>query len=191
MKRISVFAAALALWLTPAVRAQDAATEERLSKLAGQIEDLRAGQDALHKQVEALVRELGNLHDQVSKPTGNYASQEDLKRVADALKEVNQKRIDEAEKVRADLLSLRKSLLAPTGPRRATGSNSAELTHSDKPENGYEYIVKRGDTLSTIIQAYRDNNVKISLEQVLKANPNLKPERMSVGQKIFIPAPGS
>lgn len=51
--------------------------------------------------------------------------------------------------------------------------------------------MKKGDTLSTIVQAYRDNNIKVTMDQILKANPGLKPERMRVGQKIFIPAPQS
>jgi len=189
MKRISALTIGLALCVAPAAPAQDAATEERLNKLAGQIEDLRTGQEALLRRVEALAKEIDGLRDQMSKPTGNYASQEDLKRLAEALKEVDQKRLDDAEKVRTDLLNLRKSLLAPTAPKKVTPSTTLEAPRSDKPEKGFEYVVKKGDTLSTIIQAYRDNNIKVSMDQVLKANPDLKPEKMRPGQKIFIPAP--
>src|SRR3974390_1165387 len=125
MKRISFLLAAMALWAAPALHAQDAATEERLNKLAGQIEDLKAGQDSLHKQVEALLKEMDNLRDQAGKPSGNYAAQEDLKHVADAVKEVDQKRIEDAEKIRIELLNLRKGLLASASapPRKSTPPN--------------------------------------------------------------------
>lgn len=190
MKRIALLLAVLALSVSPLVRGQDAATEERLNKLAGQIEDLRAGQDSLHKQVEALLKELDTLRDQAGKPTGNYAAQEDLKRVADAVKEVDQKRIDDAEKIRIELLNLRKGLLNSTAPPKKLASvTPTDVAPPDKPEKGFEYTIQKGDTLSTIVQAYRDKNIKISTEQILKANPELKPERLRVGQKIFIPAP--
>jgi LysM repeat protein len=54
-------------------------------------------------------------------------------------------------------------------------------------EKGYEYTVQSGDTLSAIVQAYRDQGVKVTVDDVLKANPSLKPSSMRVGQKIFIP----
>ena len=43
--------------------------------------------------------------------------------------------------------------------------------------------------LSIIALAYREKGIKITSEQILQANPGLKPNRLSVGQKVFIPAP--
>jgi len=174
------------------LRAQDAATEERLNKLSGQIEDLKAGQESLRKQVEALIREMDTVREQVGKPSGNFAAQEDLKRVAAAVKEVDQKRMEDAEKIQTELLNLRKGLLSTSSPqsqKKVVQSTANDTATPDKPEKGFEYTVQKGDTLSTIVQAYRDKNIKVSMDQVLKANPDLKPEKMKVGQKIFIPAP--
>jgi len=192
MKRLSFLLAALTLCVGSSLRAQDAATEERFNKLAGQIEDLRAGQDALRHQLEGLAKEVDSLREQLNKPPGNYASQEDLKRVADAVKEVDRKRTEDAEKIHNDLLKLQKSLQMPstshTKPPAAPNDNpGAERTAT--PDKGYEYVVKKGETLSMIAQAYRDNNIKVTTEQILKANPGLKPEKLKAGQKIFIPAP--
>ena len=39
------------------------------------------------------------------------------------------------------------------------------------------------------MQAYREKNIKVTVKQIENANPGLKPERLKVGQKIFIPAP--
>ncbi|HWW02137.1 MAG TPA: LysM peptidoglycan-binding domain-containing protein [Candidatus Acidoferrum sp.] len=190
MKRISFLLAALTLCAGPRLRAQDAGTEERFNKLAGQIEDLRAGQDALRRQLETVGKELDSLREQVNKPTGNYASQEDLKRVAEAVKDIDRKRIEDADKIHNDLLKLQKSLAVPPGPKpKPTPNENPTPDKLPVPDKGYEYIVKKGDTLSIIVQAYRDNNIKVTTDQILKANPGLKPERMKVGQKIFIPAP--
>jgi predicted RNase H-like nuclease (RuvC/YqgF family) len=196
MKRISLLLVTLALCGGPGLRAQDAATEERLNKLAGQVEDLRAGQEAMRKQVEALAKEIESLRDQMTRPSGNYAAQEDLKRVVKGVEEVDRKRLEDYDKIRNELVNLRKSLLnTPSQPGKthstpviSSNSSSEKTASSDK---GYEYVVKKGDSLSVIIQAYRDNNIKVTQEQILKANPGLVPEKMRVGQKIFIPAPQS
>ena len=56
-------------------------------------------------------------------------------------------------------------------------------------EKGYDYVIQKGDTLSIIALAYREKGIKITSEQILKANPGLKPNSLRVGQKVFIPAP--
>ena len=194
MKRIFVLFAAFALYAAPPVRAQDAATEERLNKLAGQIEDIKATQDVFGKRIEMLSKDIENLRSALDKPTGNYAAQDDLKHLADAVKEVDRKRLEDYDKIRTELLKLGKTLAAPPQatkklPPAAPGETATEKP--DVPDKGFEQVVKPGDTLSAIVQAYRDKNIKITMEQVLKANPGLKPEKLHPGQKIFIPAPTS
>ena len=53
------------------------------------------------------------------------------------------------------------------------------------------YVIKSGDTYSVIAQAYREQGVKITADQIAKANPNVSPNKLHVGQKIFIPAPAA
>ena len=52
-------------------------------------------------------------------------------------------------------------------------------------------MIQSGDTLDAIVQAYKEKNIKVTVAQILKANPGLKAERLRVGQKIFIPAPAA
>ena len=85
---------------TPSLRAQDAATEERLNKLSGQIEDLKAANEALRKHIDSLLKEIESVREQANKPSGNYASQEGLKQLAEVVKEVDRKRMEDGEKVR-------------------------------------------------------------------------------------------
>jgi LysM repeat protein len=182
----------LALSAAPLLRAQDAATEERLNKLSGQIESVIETQQALSKQIDRLAKEIDNVREQAGKPTGNYATHEDLKSLAKAVEEVDRKRVQDAEKIRAELLSIRNALLkspAAASPRKAVKSAPADTPPSDKPEQGFEYVVQSGDTLSTIAQAYKDKNIKVTVEQIKKANPGLDERKMKVGQKLWIPAP--
>src|SRR5436190_16024247 len=110
MKPISLFVTIVALCALTPSRAQDAATEERLNQLSGKIEDLIAGQETQRKRIAELAREVESLREQQSKPSGSYASQEDLKRLAKAVEEVDRKRMDDNEKTRTELLKLGKTL---------------------------------------------------------------------------------
>src|ERR1019366_6396274 len=113
MKRFSLLLLTLALCSAPAVRAQDAATQERLDKLSGRIEDLTAAQEALKKQISDMSRELESVREQSGKPNPSYARQEDLNLLEKAIKEVDRKRVEDAEKIQTQLLNLRKVLEAP------------------------------------------------------------------------------
>jgi hypothetical protein len=183
--------------------AQDAATEERLNQLAGKIEDLIAAQDTQKKRIAELVREVDSLRDQANKPTGNYASSEDLKRLTEAVREVDRKRVEDNEKirseVRADLLSIRKALEMPAGNTRKNSTSGTPATHkapstgdegssTGGDKKGYEYVIQSGDTLGVIAQAYKDKSIKVSVDQILKANPGLDAKKMVPGKKIWIPA---
>jgi LysM repeat protein len=193
MKRIFFLLVTLALCTAPAVRAQDAATQERLDKLSGRIEDLTAAQEALKKQISELSRELESVREQSAKPSASYARQEDLNLLAEKIKEVDRKRMDDAEKVRTELLKLRNALERPLAPPKKASvtppKDTPVTTNPTTPEKGFEYVIKSGDTLDAIVLAYKEKNIKVTAAQILKANPGLKAERLRVGQKIFIPAP--
>ena len=191
MKRISFVLLVLLLGLTPRLRAQDAATEERLNKLSGQIDNLVDGQQALKRQIDALAKELENLRADASRPKGDYASQADLKSLADALKEVDRKRMEDNDTVRKELKDLAKALrTTPTTAPHHTPDQTSNPEPPKGPESGYGYyVIKKGDTLDAIVQAYADKNIKLTIAQIQKANPNLEPTKLKVGQKVWIPAP--
>jgi LysM repeat protein len=193
MKRISFLLVALALCSAPVLRGQDAATQERLDKLSGRIEDLTAAQEAIKKQLNELAREIENVREQASKPTGNYATREDLNRLSEKVGEVDRKRIEDAEKIRTELLKLRDVLKAPLAPpKKAPASPPAEKSTAEPPAADakvFPYVIQSGDTLDAIVQAYKEKNIKVTVADILKANPGLKPERLIVGKKIYIPAP--
>jgi len=195
MKRISCLLITLSLCATHAARSQDAATEERLNKLSGQIEDLIAAQREQKQRITALARELESVREQSARPSANYAAAEDLKHLAEAVKEVDRKRLEDYDKIHTELLKLGKSLSTPApAPKKVAPPATTDGPPSEKggpPQKGFEYTIEPNDTLSVIVQAYREKNIKVTIDQILKANPGLNPNRLKVGQKIFIPAPPS
>lgn len=190
MKRISILLVAVLLCSGAFSQAQDAAVEERLNKLSGQIEDLLAAMAKQDKRLTAFEKELETVREQAAKPTGNFASQEDLRKLAETLKDIDRKRVEDNEKILKEIEKLAKAP-AVRPPRTPKGNDEPPKSGGGAgggAEKGYEYVIATGDTLSTIAQAYREKGVKVTTDQILKANPGLKEKSLKVGQKIFIPA---
>jgi Tfp pilus assembly protein FimV len=193
MKRISLFLAVLCLSGTVAIRAQDAATEERINKLNGLVQDLLEDKSRQQKQIAELSKQLEALREQVSKPAADAVTHDELRKLAESVKEVDRKRIEDSERVAKEFERLSKVASAPPSNNRKAprGSTSAEDTSKSAPspsDKGYEYEVQSGDTLLAIAQAYKEKGVKVTVDQILKANPGLKEKSLIVGKKIFIPA---
>jgi LysM repeat protein len=187
MKRTSLFLLAGLLAVPGFSRAQDAATEERLNKLSAEIAVLVEIKDAQNKKIEELTKQLRELQDQQTKPNASYATPADVKQLGEKLKEVDEKRVQDNERIVKQLENLGKTLTAkPVRPPAPKVEDSGS-----PPGKGYEYVVQSGDTLSVIVAAYREKNIKVTVEQILKANPGLQAEKLKVGQKIFIPAPAA
>jgi LysM repeat protein len=55
------------------------------------------------------------------------------------------------------------------------------------PTEGYEYVVRSGDSLASIAQDFRGAGAQVSPEEILQAN-GLHSTSLKVGQRIFVPA---
>src|SRR5215469_4907703 len=141
MKRISILIATALLALPAISPAQDAATEERLNKLSAQIDVLIDAKEAQNKKIEDLQSQIRDLQNQVSKPTGNFASADDVKQLADAIKEVDKKRQDDNERIVSEIEKLGKTLGGSSGRRSSTssGGNATPSTAVDANAPHMEY----------------------------------------------------
>ena len=196
MKKIFIFLAAALMVASQKVEAQDAALMERLNKLSGLIDDLIAARDVQNKKIDELAKAVDALQQQQSKPNASYATQDDLKGLRESLKEIDRKRQEDNEHILKELGNLGKTLRTPpkpSGPTENTGSGTKTPdttgVNPPHPEKGFEYVVKENDTIIAIAKAYNDQGIKVTVKQILDANPKVKPETLKVGQKIFIPAP--
>ncbi len=200
MKKIFSLLFVAAIAVAP-VRGQDAATQQELDKLSGQIQD---AQDALAqqgKQLEAMEKEISDLRDKINTPAvNNSASADDLKALAAQVQEIDKKRQDDRDLILKEIEKLGGSsggTTARSKPKVDTtastsssgGDNSAP--EASGPQKGYEYQVSAGDTIAAIAKAYREKGVKVTSAQILKANPGLDPNKLYVGKKIFIPDPNA
>ena len=77
----------------------------------------------------------------------------------------------------------------PAVPYLLTFTTAREpLTGATAATKGFEYLVQRGDTLAGIANAYREQGIAVTVDEILKANPGLDPKKLTVGQRIFVPA---
>lgn len=200
MKRISFLLLSLALWAVPAAHAQDAATEQRLNQLSGKIDDLQASEDALKTRVKELTTELNSAREQISslreqiskQPTGTFVTPDDLKK---AIAQVDANRKSDNDAVRKELDNLRRDILAAlqkaTTPGRTVPPPPVD-NGSGTTVGTAKYKIQDGDTLDKISNAYKSqHNMKVTVEQILSANPGLDPKKLRVGQEINIPLPTS
>jgi LysM repeat protein len=193
MKKISlwllVFTFAVCL-----ARAQDDATQQQINKLNGQVQDLLDAQTLQAKRIDALEKEINDLHDK-SAGTGVAADQGDLQKLADQIQEIDKKRQADRELILKEIEKLGKVSGGATSSRKSppavtTTVADNPVASASGPQKGYDYSIQRGDTLLAISKAYRDQGIKVTVEQIVKANPGLDPKNLIVGKKIFIPAPG-
>lgn len=202
MKRISLGLLIFTLAAFPAGlgRAQDAATQQQLDKLSSQIQDLTDAQQLQNKRLDALEKSVSDLTDKVnSQPAANnYASVDDLKKLADQVQEIDRKRQADNEKIVQTLEKLGKvsagvsSRRVPAGEADTAAAGGGDATAAPAiPQTGHYYTVAAGDSLSAIAKAYRANGVKVTTKEILAANPGLDPTKLYIGKKIFIPDPNA
>jgi len=200
--------------------AEREATEERYKLLNSAVEGLVAAQADQQRRIGALADEIRSVRVQDNKiDTSKFVTREELNRVIKALEEMEQKRAEDKKLIREEFDQLKKDIskeigkmlnappstvpkktkTSPPEDKGAEKANEKSTDKTDKPTKGHpsatqegvEYTVAPGNTLSAIITAHNEKfkaqGKKTSLKLVLDANPGLKPTSMGIGQKIFIP----
>lgn len=193
MKKILLWLFILAL-TTVAARAQDAETTERLNKAEGYIQDLLKAQESQDKHMAALEKEIADLRDKLNQPAANnYASAEDLQKLAGQVQELAKKQQADNDQVVKTLDKLAKISGGSTAGRKSPPGVPTAPPDNPTPaggaQKGFYYEIKSGNTLSAIAKEYCDEGHKVTVKQILDANPGLDPKNLIVGKKIFIPAP--
>lgn len=206
--------AALLLGGSPLVRAQDAAAaalarqadEEQYRSLNTRVVNLEESNQSLQKKIQDLTEALHKLRDDVARAANNKevtAVQASIRRLESAIKEVDEKRIADNTKVLAALENIKQAIATRPAPK--SGGDSEGGGTRTKPanppsrgegtrgnnvtEDGYNYSIKSGDTLSGLVLALRSQGIKVTQKQVTEANPNVNWNRLKVGQTVFIPKP--
>jgi len=107
----------------------------------------------------------------------------------DKLRAENQslrQQLSSMEKARA---SEKDALLKEVSAIIASGGKSSPAPVPASPaakEEGFEHTVEAGQSLWAIAKAYQDAGIKVSIEDIRRAN-QLKDNTLRTGQKLFIP----
>ena len=187
---IFVFTASLA-------RGQDAATQQQIDKLYGQMQDLIEAQAAQGKRIDALEKQISDLGDKLNQPAASGgADADDLKKLAAQVQEIDKKRQADNDLILKQIEKLGKVSGGSTGHKSSPAVAPATSTDNSTPsasgpQKGYDYTIAANDTVSAIAKAYRAQGVKVTVAQILAANPGLNPNSLVVGKKIFIPDPNA
>lgn len=188
-----VAAAVLLALSLPAPRAAGLAPEEaeRLQRLNGLVEDLLASHATMQKRLSALTDELQAVREGQTRSDARlgdrFATREELRKLAQDLREIDRKREEDKRLILEEIRKLAQvPVVVPKDPPKPPAKEPAGPPVASK---GYTYVVKKDDTISAIVQAYRASGVNVSVNDVLRANPNVKPTALREGQELFIPDP--
>lgn len=179
-KELLIFAMLVALCSTgaPTAPAQDqtigqqvSILDERLSKLRADVDAIQASQQQIQQDLKQVQAQVAELHQ-----SGPSASVNDLQALDARVKALDAAR-ETDKKVILDQLA--KELAAMSGSH---GSGGSAATPSTGSANGNEYVVQKGDNLTSIAK-----NNGVTIADLRKAN-NLTSDSLKVGQKLVIPS---
>lgn len=171
------------------------AAEERYRILSSSLDDLLSAQLQLKQRLDAVTEAIQRVSAEVrSKPGGaQVVSREEFDRLVETVREIDRKREADRRQILAQIEELGEKLLGLI-PRSASSSEPNLPKAAPAPrgdQQGVEYVVERGNTLSAIISAhnaeFKGQGLKTSLQLILDANAGLEPKTMQVGRKLFIP----
>ena len=180
-----------------AVAAQQGA-DERYKRMAADMQALQMDNESLKAKIASLEQKMDDLRQQLAAAANNNIAQDDLKRLAEKIAEVDKKREEDhkaiSDEIRKSISGLEKSL-AGTGAAARSGPPKVQAVTDAPPTTGrFSYTVQEGDSLLAILKAYnadfKSKGLKsITLRQAEEANPNVDWSRLRVGQKIIVPRP--
>jgi len=152
---------------------EDAEMERRkILKAADQVDRVDQQVDQIQNRVTALEQLLTELRQQsqsLKESLANAAAKSSAERAA-LLEEVSKMLAERKEREKA---------------KPAEKPAAAKTTEKE----GYEHVVAKGDTLSSIAQAYNSQyQLKLTAESIREANQLAKGAPLKVGQKLLLPA---
>ena len=183
---------------TAAIIAAKEDAEDRYKRVAADLQAVQSDNEALHSKITALEQEVQSLREAQARPADNSAVQEELRRLAEKIQEVDKKRLEDkddiSEKIRKSMSQLESSIGSVSAPAHSSAPKAPVAVDPAILDKAYSYTVHSGDRLDLIVKAYNaDFKAKgmktITLKQTMEANPNVNWSKLRVGQKILIPRP--
>jgi len=149
--------------------------EEKLNKVRAELEDLQFRQQKTDKALETIQADIKELRRNASSGTGS-ATPEDLKALEAKIAAVDAARQKDNKTLIDELAKQLAALGSGTKPTKPP-----VLGNTGNAVGAGEYVVQKGDTLSSIA---RQNGVSIA---ALKKANNLAGDSLAIGQKLTLP----
>ena len=178
-------------------------TEERFKRLTQDIETLTEANQTLREEIGKLNNKIAQLQSEQSRLSAAQANngvQDDLKKLADKIMEVDKKREADkqviSEEIKTSIGKLENAITKAAATTPAPRATKTKVPVDDVPisDKGFTYTVQSGDSIGLILKAYNAEFKKqglkpITQRQIVAANPNVKLDPLLKGTKIIIPAP--
>jgi hypothetical protein len=181
-------------------------TFERLQLTVRQMEGDR---ENFLRRISDMERSLGLLETKVGAApevdTSQFATKAEVQQLRKEIQDLNAEWSRKNEEIKNQIeksfenleVQLRALAVAPSpgAGSSTTGGASAAQSESGSPvapegHTLYQLEIKSGDSYSSLVRYINNEyNVNISVDDLVKANPNVNPRRMAIGQTIFFPLP--
>ena len=132
-----------------------------LGRVRGEVDGLVAGREEIYRKIEAL---------QASVSRSTQALDSEVKTLSQGLQATSASR----EQLKQDIINKMSKNVEALIKTQSASVNTGQ--------RGREHIVEQGHTLSTIAAAYG-----VSSKAIIKANNIKNPDRLKIGQVLFIP----
>ncbi len=178
---------------------------ERLQRLSATVESLELALESQKRQIDALSGELQQMRERAATQANDHPWADDVRRLENAIAEVDRKRVADGEQTLKILNELRKSIgrlsdstttrPAPIRPSpSASGSGTGRSGKASEPatDKALPYAMKRGQTVSELLVEFNADARKrgyqtLTAEQVLEFNHIADARQIPEGATILFP----
>ena len=191
MKRLVLMLFCLSALGGPLQAQTPAELAEHYKRINSAVEDLQSTILSQQRRITELEREVRELRQQVNRPQGDYAEKSEVRRLREAIEEVDKNRLNDRELILKTIKELGKQVAAPPPAPKRPAVNPSTVPTGDY----YQHKVEPGHYLSTIISEYNKylesegKKGRVTQKMVEEANPGMKPDSLFPGQIINLPIP--
>ena len=159
-------------------------------------EHLRRAGNAQDKRIDALEKQVNDLQDKLNQPAANnFASTDDLKKLADQVQELAKKQQDDNDVILKELEKFGKGVNVASSHHAAepspAGSTADARPRPRRAQSGYYYEMQgRRHHLSHRQSLPRQQGIKVIYGPNIEGQPRLEPEYFESGaENFYSPAP--
>jgi LysM repeat protein len=172
----------------PAEREEAERERQKILRAADQMEILQAQSENREREFSKLKAEVAELQtalDEAKKELSHRKNEYEALKAALEKSETNR-----AEERKVLLNEIGKLVAGAKATKNSEPKPVKTEPKNDEPvaqEKGYHHTVESGESLWAIVQAYREQGVTVTVDEVRKANNLNKNNALKTGQTLFIP----